>query len=189
MMGNFKKLKKLDQGVQIALRWLCIFLFTVLGLLLLGNVFLRLMGDLVQFLHSRNLEGAANVIRTILPITSFHWLDEIVELCFSALTFYGAAAIWAVKGHFSIGDWISKHLPGSISRNVYKIIVNLICIVFLVIFLEYSVQLTLNTTELSTVFQIPKTVMYSSMPVSSCIMLIYSLAELIGNIRGFKNEK
>jgi TRAP-type C4-dicarboxylate transport system permease small subunit len=174
---------KLDKVVQSVLRYLCIGLFAALGLLLLGNVFLRLNGDFVQFLHGKGLDNLADGIRGVIRITSFHWLDEIVELCFSALTFYGAAAIWAVKGHFSIGDWVSKRLPGRVSRGIYKIIVNLICITFLAVFFFYSVRLTINASELSTVFQIPKKVMYSSMPVSSFIMLVYSFAELAGNIR------
>ena len=179
-------LKKLDKAVQLVLRGICIVVFTALGLLLLGNVFLRLMGDLVQFLHGKGLESAAAAIRAILPITSFHWLDEIVELCFSALTFYGAAAIWALKGHFSVGDWISKRLPGSVSKGIYKLILNGICIAFLVILFGYSMKLLVNATELSTVFQIPKKVMYSSMPIASLIMLVYSIAELIQNLRQFK---
>jgi len=176
-------LKKLDKAVQFVLRCICIALFTALSLLLIGNVFLRLSGDLVQHLRGWGLDGMANAIRTVLPITSFHWLDEIVELCFSALTFYGAAAIWALKGHFSVGDWISKRLPGDISRRIYKIIIDGICIAFLVIFFRFSVLLVMRTTELSTVFQIPKKVMYSSMPIASFIMLVYSLIELVQNFR------
>ena len=179
-------LKKIDKTVQFVLRCICIAVFAALGLLLLGNVFLRLMGDLVQFLHNKGLESAAGLIRAVLPITSFHFLDEIVELCFSALTFYGAAAIWAIKGHFSVGDWISKRLPGNVSRGIYKCVINGLCIVFLLIFFRYSLKLTFNATELSTVFQIPKKFMYSSMPIASCVMLFYSFAELIQNFRQFK---
>ena len=180
-------LQKIDKIVQLVLRWICIAVFTALGLLLLGNVFLRLMGDLVQFLNNKGLESAAGFIRAVLPITSFHFLDEIVELCFSALTFYGAAAIWAVKGHFSVGDWISKRLPGGVSRTLYKCVINGVCIAFLGIFFGYSLKLTANATELSTVFQIPKKIMYSSMPAASFIMLAYSLAELVQNLRRIKN--
>ena len=181
--------EKLDKCVQLILRIICIALFTVLALLLIGNVLLRLSGDLTRLLRGWGLDGVADLIRAVLPITSFHWLDEIVELCFSALTFYGAAAIWAIKGHFSVGDWISKRLPGNVSRGVYKIIVNGICIAFLVIFFRFSVNLVNRSTELSTVFQIPKKVMYSSMPIASFIMLIYSLFELVQTLMGFKRTE
>ena len=181
-------LKKLDKTVQLCLRCLCVALFAALALLLLGNVFLRLCGDLTRQLRGWGLEGVANVIRAVLPITSFHWLDEIVELCFSSLTFYGAAAIWAIKGHFSVGDWISKRLPGPVSRHIYKLIINGICIAFLAVLFVYAINLVAYATELSTVFQIPKKLNYSSVAIASCIMLIYSIAEMIQNLIHFKEQ-
>jgi TRAP-type C4-dicarboxylate transport system permease small subunit len=172
-------LTKMDATVRLVLRYLVIALFVVLGVLLLANVFVRLMGDLTQFLHERELDGMADAIRAVLPMTSFHWLDEIVELCFSAMIFYGAAALWAEKGHFSVGDWISGFLPGNVSRTFYKTLIAVINLAFLVVFFGFALRLTLQATELSTVFQIPKKVMYSSMAVSSLVMSVYALAELI----------
>jgi TRAP-type C4-dicarboxylate transport system permease small subunit len=175
-------LAKMDMTVRHTLRYLLIALFVALGILLLANVFVRLMGDLTQFLHEMELDGMADAIRAVLPMTSFHWLDEIVELCFSALIFYGAAALWAEKGHFSVGDWISGRLPGNVSRTIYQTLIAVINLVFLAVFFRFALRLTLQATELSTVFQIPKKVMYSSMAISSLVMTIYALAELIACI-------
>ena len=172
-------LTKLDVAVRHVLRWLAIALFVVLGVLLLANVFVRLRGDLTQFLHGMGADGIADMVRAMMPMTSFHWLDEIVELCFSALIFYGAAALWAEKGHFSVGDWISARLPGNVSRTLYKALIAAISLVFFVVFFHYALRLTLQATELSTVFQIPKKVMYSSMVISSLVMMLYALAELV----------
>jgi TRAP-type C4-dicarboxylate transport system permease small subunit len=180
-----ESLKKLDRIVRKVLEIISLVLFAALGLLLIVNVFLRLMGDLTQFFHTRGLDGVGKVISTILPVTSFHWLDEIVELCFAGLIFYGAAALWVIKGHFSVGDWISKRLPGDKSRAFYKALITLFSVVFLAIFFVFAVRLTAGATELSTVFQIPKKVMYSCMPVSSLIMLCYSVAELVSDLKGF----
>lgn len=177
-------LAKLDGAVRQTLRWLVIALFAALGFLLLSNVFIRLMGDLTQFLQHRDLGGLADLIRAVMPMTSFHWLDEIVELCFSAMIFYGAAALWAEKGHFSVGDWISSRLPGQFSRAIYKTLIAAVNLVFLAVFLVFSLRLTLHATELSTVFQIPKKLMYSSMFISSTIMAAYSVAELAGYFSG-----
>ncbi|MDR0440888.1 MAG: TRAP transporter small permease [Candidatus Accumulibacter sp.] len=173
---------RIDMLVRRILRYLVIALFVVLGLLLLANVFIRLMGDLTQFLHELGLDAIADAVRAVMPMTSFHWLDEIVELCFSAMIFYGAAALWAEKGHFSVGDWISGRLPGNVSRTVYKALIAMVNLVFLVVFFYFSLRLTLHATELSTVFQIPKKVMYSSMVISSLIMAVYSLVELVSCI-------
>ena len=172
-------LTKLDVAVRHVLHWLAIALFAALGVLLLANVFVRLMGDLTQFLHGMGADYIADMVRAVMPMTSFHWLDEIVELCFSALIFYGAAALWVEKGHFSVGDWISERLPGNVPRSLYKALIAAINLVFLAVFFHFALRLTLQATELSTVFQIPKKVMYSSMVVSSLVMAVYALAELV----------
>ena len=181
-------LANLDTTVRQTLRYLTIALFALLGFLLLANVFVRLMGDLTQSLQQAGMSGLADMLRAMMPITSFHWLDEIVELCFSALIFYGAAALWAEKGHFSVGDWISGHLPGEGYRSTYRMLIAVINLVFLLIFLGFSLRLTIQSTELSTVFQIPKQVMYSSLPISSMIMTAYSLAELVDCIGSFRKK-
>ncbi|MDR3048298.1 MAG: TRAP transporter small permease [Elusimicrobiota bacterium] len=179
-------LKKLDAAIKAFLRVFSITLFTVLGILLLISVSMRLAGDLEVFLSMRGFQDIADFIKSAVPMNSFHWFDEIVELLISALAFFGAAALWTIKGHFAVGDWISSRLPGNVSRVVYKTIVALISVIFMAAFLFYSVKLCLQTTELSTVFQIPKWVMYGSMPISAIIMLSYSIADLIRGLKTFK---
>jgi len=176
-------LKSLDAGLGKLLRWVTIALFIALGTLLLLNVLLRLANDLAIFLTAQGYEGLAASVKALVPIVSFHWFDEIVELCFASLVFYGAAALWRTKGHFSIGDWISSRLPGKIYRAVYRTLVSLFSVVFMAIFFWFSLMLTVNATELSTVFQIPKSVMYSCMPIASMIMLFYALADTVRNVR------
>jgi TRAP-type C4-dicarboxylate transport system permease small subunit len=175
---------KLDAGVRFFLRYFCTTLFIVLALILLTNVYLRQLNDLANWLERRDLADWAVTVRGFAPLTSMHWFDEIVELLFAYLVFYGAAALWGTKGHFSIGDWISKRLPGKHLVAFYQLCVTAIAFVFVAVFCWYSYRLTVSTTELSTVFQIPKGVMYSCMPVSSFIMLCYSAGDLV---RGIKN--
>jgi TRAP-type C4-dicarboxylate transport system permease small subunit len=179
-------LNKTDLAVKCILRYITILLFIVLALLLFGNVLLRLVNDVARYFDAHNLESISSLIKRLIPFTSFHWLDEIVELSISSLTFYGAAAVWAYRGHFSVGDWISKRLPNPALRIFYKTFVSAVVSIFLAIFFWYSLQLCLNTTELSTVFQIPKWAMYMSMPISSFIMLTYSLSDLIRSLAGIK---
>lgn len=176
-------LRGLDRFVQRLLYVLCVVLFIALGLILLTNVFMRMANDLSIFLDMRGMGVAASFVKSMVPIASMHWFDEIVELCFAALVFYGAAALWGVKGHFSVGDWISPRLPGVYSRAVYKLIVSLLSLTFIAVFFWFSLALTRRTTELSTVFQIPKSVMYSCMPISSFIMMMYSLGDVCKDLR------
>lgn len=174
---------KAGKIIQRFLYYFTIALFATLGLLLLANVALRLINDFANFLARHGLDGAAAAIKAVMPMASLHWFDEIVEMCFAGLVFYGSAALWATKGHFSVGDFISRRLPGHITRAVYKIIVTTVSVVFIAIFFWFSTRLTLRSTELTTVFQIPKSLLYACMPVSSFLMLLWSLAELCCDIK------
>ncbi len=181
--------EKLDRLVQGFLRYFCIFLFIVLALILLTNVYLRQLNDLANWFEARGMAGWASTTRGFAPLTSMHWFDEIVELLFAYLVFYGAAALWGTKGHFSVGDWISKRLPGARPAAFYQLCVTAISLIFVAVFCWYSLRLTRSATELSTVFQIPKGVMYSCMPVSSFIMTCYSAAELARDVKNLLSPK
>ncbi len=169
---------KLDASIRGFLRRFSIALLIALSFLLIANVLLRLTNDLSIALTDRGYSAAAAFIQRLLPLVSMHWFDEIVEMCFAALVFYGAALLWATKGHFCVGDWISPRLSGEKARAWYRVLVAALCVAFQAVFFWYSLLLTLRATELTTVFQIPKSLLYSCMPVSSFIMLAYSVCDL-----------
>ncbi len=168
-----------DLLVRRLLRMITVLLFLVLALLLATNVALRLTNDLATVLSERGYSIAAEVVRGIIPIGSMHWFDEIVEMCFAAMIFYGSASLWAVKGHFCVGDWISPRIRNFRAGSAYRLMIALFGAAFMAVFFRYSLRLTLHSTELTTVFQIPKSLLYSCMPVSSFIMLVYSLADCL----------
>jgi TRAP-type C4-dicarboxylate transport system permease small subunit len=124
-----------------------------------------------------------NIVNRFLPFTSFHWLDEIVELCFAGLVFYGAAAVWMTKGHFSAGDWISKRLSKPALVSAYRLLVELLSLAFVTILLKYSWQLTARSQEATAVLQIPKAALYACMPISAAVMVLYSVARVCVEIR------
>ena len=41
----------------------------------------------------------ANVFVRFVPVVSLHWFDEIIELLYAYLVFYGAAALWITREH------------------------------------------------------------------------------------------
>ena len=126
-----------------------------------------------------------NIVNRFLPFTSFHWLDEIVELCFAGLVFYGAAAVWMTRGHFSAGDWISKRLSKPALVSLYRLLVELLSLAFVAILLKYSWQITTRSQEATAVFQIPKAVLYACMPISAAIMVLYSVARVLVEAKRF----
>jgi TRAP-type transport system small permease protein len=144
-------LKSIDRGVTAVLKYVSITLFLAITLIVVANILLR-----------------------IFPITSLHWTDEIVELCFAAMVFYGAAAVWMGKGHFSVGDWISKFVKSKRGQAIYRLLIEVICLAFALILFKYSLSLTMRAREVTSVFQISKKVLYSCMPIGSLIMSCYS---------------
>lgn len=153
--GLISILTRFDRALTLGLQWICILLFVALLSILTLNIIVRFV-----------------------PIMSMHWFDEILELLYGALVFYGAAAVWVAHGHFSVGDWLSKHLPGARTRLAYRFIVELASLVFIAIFFWYSLQLTLNTEEQTTAFAMSKKWLYACMPITGAIMVLYSLKNM-----------
>jgi TRAP-type C4-dicarboxylate transport system permease small subunit len=130
---------------------------------------------------------SANVFVRFVPVVSLHWFDEIIELLYAYLVFYGAAALWISHEHFGVGDWIEKRIRDQRKRYVYRLIIELLVLCFAVIFFYYSLRLTILARDVTNVFAIPKRVLYSCLPVSGAIMIVYSIrniaVELIGILK------
>mgnify|MGYP006377764869 CR=1 FL=1 len=149
-------LARLDRALALALKWICIVLFVAITFILTLNIIVRFM-----------------------PFMSMHWFDEILELLYGALIFYGAAAVWINHGHFSVGDWLSKRLHSIPARMAYRFVVELCSLVFMGIFLKYAFDLTLSTEEQTTVFSLSKKWLYACMPITGAIMVIYSVKNMV----------
>ncbi len=151
-----------DRVLAAALKWLTIAAFMALLVILTANIAIR-------------------VLR--LPL-SLHWFDEIVELLYAALVFYGAAAVWMNHGHFSVGDWISRRVRSERGRRGYRFLLEVACLAFAALFLVYSLQLTLRAEELTPVFGISRKVHYSCMPISAAVMVVYSARNAVVEAAG-----
>ena len=127
---------------------------------------------------------SANVFVRFFPIVSLHWFDEIIELLYAYLVFYGAAALWISREHFGVGDWIEKRIGNIRMRHVYRLVIELLVLCFVVIFFYYSLRLTLLARDVTNVFAIPKRVLYSCLPISGFIMILYSIRNVTVEIIG-----
>jgi TRAP-type C4-dicarboxylate transport system permease small subunit len=157
-------LTRMDKVILYTLKVITITVFVLLTILISANVFVRFV-----------------------PVVSLHWFDEIIELLYAYLVFYGAAALWISHEHFGVGDWIEKRIRDQRKRYVYRLIIELLVLCFAVIFFYYSLRLTILARDVTNVFAIPKRVLYSCLPVSGAIMIIYSIrniaVELIGILK------
>lgn len=148
-------LNRIDQGLTLVLEWICIALFAAITFILTLNIVVRFF-----------------------PFMSMHWFDEILELLYGALVFYGAAAVWVTHSHFSVGDWISKHLKSVRARFAYRLLVELMSLVFIAIFFWYALDLMLQTEERTTAFAMSKKWLYACMPITGGIMVLYTLKNM-----------
>jgi TRAP-type transport system small permease protein len=154
-------LKHIDNAVLAVLKGITIVVFFLLTLLVSANVFVRFV-----------------------PVASLHWFDEIIELLVAYLVFYGSAALWISREHFSVGDWIGNRLPIR-PRHAYHLVIEIIALVFAVIFFYYSYNLADSAEDVTNVFQIPKWILYSCLPVSGGIMVLYSIRHICSEVAGF----
>lgn len=153
-------LARLDRALLLVLEAICIALFAAITVILTLNIVVRFF-----------------------PFMSMHWFDEILEMLYGALIFYGACAVWVAHEHFSVGDWLSKYLPGLRARLLYRFLVEACSLVFIVVFFWFSLQLTLETSEHTTAFAIPKAWLYACMPITGAIMVAYSVKNMILELR------
>lgn len=161
MRSLMDSLRRIDQVILGALKAITITSFVFLTLLVSANVFVRFF-----------------------PVASLHWFDEIIELVYAYLIFYGAAALWVSREHFGVGDWIEKRIRQERMRHVYKLTIQLLVMGFALIFFYYSFQLTLLARDVTNVFAIPKRVLYSCLPISGFIMIIYSIRNIAVEVMG-----
>ena len=155
MKNFFVMLNHFDRKLVWILEWVCIALFAAITCILTLNIFVRFV-----------------------PIMSMHWFDEILELLYGALIFYGAAAVWVVHGHFSVGDWISKYLPSVRARFAYRLVVELASLIFIAIFFWYALELLMKTEEQTTAFAMSKKWLYACMPITGGLMVLYSIKNM-----------
>jgi TRAP-type C4-dicarboxylate transport system permease small subunit len=148
-------LSRIDKALLTFLKWFCILILAVMTCILTLSMIVR-----------------------IVPFMSMHWFDEILELLFAALIFYGTTILWMERGHFSVGDWISKHIPGACGRVAYRLLVETISLVFIGIFFKYSLDLTLGTEEQTTAFAMSKKWLYMCMPICGGIMVLYTIKNM-----------
>jgi TRAP-type C4-dicarboxylate transport system permease small subunit len=150
-------LRQLDRIVLLALKYITITCFVILTILVSANVLVRFV-----------------------PVVSLHWFDEIIELLYAYLVFYGAAALWISREHISVGDWIGgKMIKNVTARHIYRMGLEVLVMVFVLVFFSFSFRLTVLARDVTNVFAIPKGVLYSCMPVAGAIMIIYSLRNII----------
>ena len=148
-------LKRVDCVVGAILRWGSTGLLGIIFLLLAANVFVRFV-----------------------PFTSFGWFDEIIEMLIAWFVFLGSAALWRENEHF-IDSFLPDFFKGKATGYLLDIVINIVSITFIAAFTYYSFNLTMRAADWTPVINMPKKLLYASMPVSGAIMIAYSVRNIV----------
>jgi TRAP-type C4-dicarboxylate transport system permease small subunit len=158
-------LRAFDRTLIYFLRLVCVCCFTLLLLLLAGNVFVR-----------------------YLPVATFYWFDEVVEWTFAWMVFFGATALWARDEHFKL-EWINKKIMGTPAGHIVAVLLELISLFFLVIFFYQATRLTVLAKDWTPVFNVSRRFLYVCMPISGAIMVGYSIRNVVREMLAFWQMK
>jgi len=148
-------LQSVDKVVGAILRWGSVALLALIFILLSVNVLVRFF-----------------------PVVSFGWFDEIIEMLIAWMVFLGAAALWRENDHFTI-SFLPELLQGKKAGLILDIVIGLISLFFISVFTYYSFNITLRAGDWTPVINMPKKLLYASMPVSGVIMMVYSLRNIV----------
>ena len=160
--GNKRSLLSASERVLVySLRFICVCCFSLLLLLLSGNVFVRYF-----------------------PVAAFYWFDEVVECLFAWMVFFGAAALWARDEHFRL-EWINEKIKGTPAGHLVAAGLELISLFFLIIFFYQALRLTILAKDWTPVFNVSKRYLYVCMPVSGFIMVGYAIRNVLMEILAF----
>ncbi|PKM67389.1 MAG: hypothetical protein CVU95_06670 [Firmicutes bacterium HGW-Firmicutes-2] len=150
---------KIDKGITTTLQVICVSFLVILFTLLSLNVFVRFF-----------------------PLFSMGWFDEIVELSFTCLSFFGAAYLWSQHEHSRI-DFLSEKFMGTKKEFVLELIISIIGLIFIYFMVRYSLVLVSKATAWSPIFKISRKLFYASIPISGIIMGIYSIRDIFVYVR------
>ena len=124
----------------------------------------------------------ANVVARSFDLGGFAWFDEIVRGSFAYMVFFGSAALWIKRDHFQV-DWLELMLPAGKARWVLRSIVAILCAGFLAVMTWYGWVLFNKATALTPILQIPERGFYAAIPISGAVMLLHTIASLIGETK------
>ena len=118
------------------------------------------------------------------------WSEELSRFLFVWVVFLGSALIMGESGHLAVEflpELLKKHRAG----KFLQVIINLSGYVFIAILFTQGLKMTqVMTFQISPGLQLPMSYIYSVIPLSSLLMLLYLIKGTINIVAGSRdNEK
>lgn len=119
---------------------------------------------------------------------SFEWSEELARFLFVWTVFIGSALIIGDKGHMAV-KLLPERLKGKKSGTVLEIFVELCSLAFILILIIQGSKMTkIMMFQTSPALGIPMGFVYSIIPISGVLMLLYFLKNILGIISRKKAE-
>jgi len=116
------------------------------------------------------------------------WAEELSSYSMITMVYLAAGLACKNKDHIAV-TFLDEALKGNV-RKIYKLIISLIGIVFLVIIAKIGFSvLPLVASQRSASMQITMNLVYMMIPIGSCIMIFYLIIEMLELLFGINNNK
>ena len=145
---------KVEQRFALMLKWVSVACLISLFLLIGARVFVRFV-----------------------PIASMGWADEIIELGFAWMVFFGSTILWRERSHFSV-DLIPGRLAGSKAGCMLEIFLGFLSLLFFLILSYEGWVLALSVEDRSPILALPKIFWYVIVPIAGTMMLGYTVRDI-----------
>jgi len=117
------------------------------------------------------------------------WSEELARYLFVWVVFLGSALIMGESGHLAV-QFVPNHFKGTAVGKALEVIINLSGYVFILILLFQGAKMTrVMTFQTSPGMEISMSWVYSVIPLSAVLMLLYLARDTVRIVKGFSGPK
>jgi len=117
------------------------------------------------------------------------WSEELARYLFVWVVFLGSALIMGESGHLAV-QFVPNHFKGTAVGKALEVIINLSGYVFILILLFQGAKMTrVMTFQTSPGMEISMSWIYSVIPLSAVLMLLYLARDTVRIVKSFSGPK
>jgi TRAP-type C4-dicarboxylate transport system permease small subunit len=110
---------------------------------------------------------------------TFSWSEELSRFLFVWVVFIGSALIMGDKGHMAV-SFLSEKLKGTVAGRILFVIIKLFALYFIFLMITQGFKMSVTMMfHLSPALGIPMGFIYTIIPVSGLLMLLYVIKDII----------
>jgi len=117
------------------------------------------------------------------------WSEELARYLFVWVVFIGSALIMGESGHLAV-QFVPNHFKGTAAGKALQVVINLSGYVFILLLLVQGTKMMqVMTFQISPGLEIPMSWVYSVIPISAVLMLLYLVKDTVRIVRDFSVPK